>query len=71
MFCAKKTIITIYSTILLPELPSSGVLENPCCLWRVKELSDLIKNILICVTKMNKGLAGLERHEGVRNFIFV
>ncbi len=22
------------------------------------------KNILICVPKMNKGLAGLERHEG-------
>ncbi len=28
----------------------------------VRELSDLIKNILICVPKMNKGL--LERHEG-------
>jgi len=25
---------------------------------------DFIKNILICVPKMNKGLAGLERHEG-------
>ncbi len=31
---------------------------------RVWELSDSIKNILICVPKMNKGLMGLERHEG-------
>ncbi len=31
---------------------------------RVRELSDFIKNILICVLKMNEGLTGLERHEG-------
>ncbi len=31
---------------------------------RVRELSELIKNILICVPKMNEGLTGLERHEG-------
>ncbi len=31
---------------------------------RVRELSDFIKNILICVPKMNKGLTGWERHEG-------
>ncbi len=31
---------------------------------RVRELSECIKNILICVPKMNKGLTGLERHEG-------
>ncbi len=30
----------------------------------VKELSECIKNILICVLKMNGGLTGLERHEG-------
>jgi len=30
---------------------------------KVRKLSDLIKNILICVQKMNEGLAGLERHE--------
>ncbi len=30
---------------------------------RVRELSDFIKNILICVPKMNEGLMGLERHE--------
>ncbi len=31
---------------------------------RVKELSECIINILICVLKMNGGLMGLERHEG-------
>ncbi len=31
---------------------------------RVRELSDFIKNILICVLKMNEGLTGLEQHEG-------
>ncbi len=40
-----------------------GTLQLYCCLWRVWELSDLIKNILICVLKMNEGLMGLERHE--------
>jgi len=25
---------------------------------------DFIKNILICVPKMNEGLTGVERHEG-------
>ncbi len=31
---------------------------------RVRELSEFIKNILICVPKMNEGLTDLERHEG-------
>ncbi len=31
---------------------------------RVRELSDSIKNILICVLKTNEGLTGLELHEG-------
>ncbi len=31
---------------------------------RVRELSDFITNILICVLKMNEVLTGLERHEG-------
>ncbi len=30
---------------------------------RVRELSDSIKNILICVPKMNEGVTGLEQHE--------
>ncbi len=29
---------------------------------KVRELSDSIKNILICAAKMNEGLMGLERH---------
>ncbi len=31
---------------------------------RVRELSEFIKNILICVPKMNESLIVLERHEG-------
>ncbi len=31
---------------------------------RVRELSECIKNIFICVPKMNKGFMGLERYEG-------
>ncbi len=30
----------------------------------VEKLSDFIKNILICVLKMNEGLTDLEQHEG-------
>ncbi len=30
----------------------------------VREHSEFIKNILICVPKINEGLTGLERHEG-------
>ncbi len=30
---------------------------------RVRKVSNLIKNILICVLKMNEGLMGLERHD--------
>ncbi len=41
-----------------------GTFQLHCCLWRVRELSDLIKNILIWILKMNEGLMGLERHEG-------
>jgi len=29
-----------------------------------RKLSNFIKNILICVPKMNKGLKDLEQHEG-------
>ncbi len=31
---------------------------------RFRELSECIKNILICVPKMNKAFRGLERHGG-------
>ncbi len=30
----------------------------------IRELTEFIKNIFICVPKMNEGLMGLERHEG-------
>ncbi len=36
---------------------------------RVRNLSDFIKNIIICVPKMNEGL-GLEQHKGDRIFLF-
>jgi len=32
--------------------------------WAVKFLSNLIKNIFICVPKMNEGLKGLVQHGG-------
>jgi len=30
------------------------------CQWKDRKLSDLIKNIFICVLKMNNSLTGLE-----------
>ncbi len=42
-------------------------LEHVSCIdvyGRIRELLDFMKNILICVPKMNEGLTGLERHEG-------
>ncbi len=41
-----------------------GTFQLLCCLCRARELSDFIKNILIGVLKKNKGLTGLEQHEG-------
>ncbi len=37
---------------------------DPCCLQRLRELLEIIKNILICVPKINEGLTDLEQHEG-------
>jgi len=31
---------------------------------RVRNFSEVIKNILICVLKINESLRGLEQHEG-------
>ncbi len=53
-----------YLTDVLARFLDRGTLQVHCCLRRVRELSDMIKNILICVPKINKGLTGLERHEG-------
>ncbi len=35
-----------------------GTFQLCCGLWRVRKLSDFIKNILICVPKMNEGILG-------------
>ncbi len=39
-------------------------LEHGSSLAVYAKLLVFIKNILICVLKMNKGLTGFERHEG-------
>ncbi len=38
-------------------------LEHVSCVAVYVVFSDFIKNILICVQKMNEGLTGLEQHE--------
>ncbi len=45
---------------------SSGFLHEPCVdsQWRNRNLSDFIKNILICVLNVKKVLQVLEQHEG-------
>ncbi len=53
-----------YLTDVFATFLDLRTLQLHCCFRRVRELSDLIKNILICVPKMNKGLTGLERIEG-------
>ncbi len=47
-------------------LPTFLGLERVSCMavFAGSESSDFLKNILIYVPKMNKGLTGLERHEG-------
>ncbi len=40
-------------------------MSNALRLWRVRKLSDFIKNILIC----DEGPMGLDQHEG-DNFLF-
>ncbi len=46
-----------------PVTPSF-LLGTQIKIFLMKSKSFLIKNILICVLKMNEGLLGLERHEG-------
>ncbi len=53
-------LLTFYFTIKGIVHPKRKILS---LIGRVRELSECIKNILICVLKMN-GLTGLERHEG-------
>ncbi len=39
------------------------IFQLHCCLYRVRKLSNFIKNILICVSKMNE-VTGLKRLQG-------
>jgi len=43
-----------------------GLESGSCvdCQWSDRKLSDFIKNIFICVLKINESLTGLGRHEG-------
>ncbi len=41
-----------------------GMNHTDCIKGVVDSTKEFIKNILICVPKMNKALTGLERHEG-------
>ncbi len=50
--------------LLISHVSGLGTFQLHCCLCRDRKLSDFIKNIFICVPKMNEGLTGLERHEG-------
>ncbi len=63
-----------YFNDVLTTFLGLGTFQLCCCLWSLRKLLDFIKNILICVPKMNKFLMDLERHEGVINdriFIWV
>ncbi len=54
-------------TILSMSLLCFWVWEHVSCVavyGKGRGLSDFIKNILICVLKMNESLTGLKRHEG-------
>ncbi len=41
-----------------------GTFQLCCCSCRVREISDFIRNILICVPKMSEGLTGLTQLRG-------
>ncbi len=53
-----------YFTDLLATFLDLDRVRTLAVYGRVSELSDSIKNILICVPKINGGLTGLKRHEG-------
>ncbi len=66
--CNKITVEPLMSHGLFYQCPHTflglGTFLLHCSLWRARKLADFIKNILICVLKMNEGLTGLEQHEG-------
>ncbi len=53
-----------YFTDLLATFLDIHHVNSIAVYGRVRQLSECIKNILICVPKMNGGLMALERHEG-------
>ncbi len=61
-----KITVKLSQSILTMSLLISGPgnVSDALLSLGVWKLSDFIKNIVICVPKMNKGLMGLERHEG-------
>ncbi len=56
-----------YFTDVLITFLGLGKFQLHCCLWRVRNLLDFIKNILVCVTKINQGIMGLEQRVWVIN----
>ncbi len=52
-----------YFNDVLTTFVGLGTFQLHCSLWKVRKLSVFIKNILICVPKMNEGLTGLEQLE--------
>ncbi len=52
-----------YFNNALPTFLGHKTFQLCCWLCRVRKLTDFIKNILICVLKMNEGFTGLEQHE--------
>ncbi len=59
-----------YFNDVLTTFPSLDRVRILAVCGRVRELLEFIKDILICVLKMNKGLTGLERHESEFHFKF-
>ncbi len=51
-----------YFTDLLATFLDVDCVNYIAVYGRVRELSECIKNILICVLKMNEAFTGLERH---------
>ncbi len=64
----KLTVETLMSRGLFYRCPcyvsGSGNISVALLSMKGQRAPDFIKNILICVLKMNGGLKGLERHEG-------
>ncbi len=53
-----------YFTDLLDTFLDVDHINSIAIQGRVRELSECIKNILICVQKKNGGLTSMEQHEG-------